>query len=72
MAELASRGIATALICSEPFITLAQTQARVLGIPDLRLVMIPHPLGGLTLDKVRERANIAVPQVIRVIKEFAK
>ena len=72
MAELRKRGLSAALICSEPFVKLGQTQARVLGIPDLPLVLIPHPLGGLSLDKVQERANVAIPQVADLIREQAK
>jgi hypothetical protein len=72
MAELRKRGLAAALVCSEPFVKLAKTQARVLGIPDLPLMLIPHPLGGLSLDKVQERANVAIPQVADLIREHAK
>jgi hypothetical protein len=72
MSELRKRGLAAALICSEPFVKLGKTQARVLGIPDLPLVLIPHPLGGLALAKVQERANVAIPQVADLIRELAK
>ncbi len=69
MAELRKRGLVTALICSDPFRSLAANQARVLGVPDLPLVMIPHPLGGLSLDGVRARAEVAIPQVVSLIEE---
>ncbi len=69
MAELRKRGLVTAVICSDPFLKLGKTQARVFGVPDLPLVMIPHPLGGLTLDEVRGRADVAIPQVVNLIQE---
>ena len=69
MAELRKRGVITALVCSDPFLKLAKNQARVFGVPDLPLVMIPHPLGGLSLDGVRARAEVAIPQVVSLIKE---
>jgi hypothetical protein len=69
MAELRKRGLVTAVICSDPFLKLGKTQARVFGVPDLPLVMIPHPLGGLTLDEVRGRADVAIPQVVSLIRE---
>ena len=72
MAELRKRGVATALICSDPFRNLAKTQAQVLGVPELPLVMIPHPLGGLSLEDVQKRADVAVPQVVNLIGEQAK
>ena len=72
MTELRKRGLITAVICSAPFLKLGTTQARVLGVPDLPLVMIPHPLGGLTLDEVRGRADAAIPQVVNLIQEQAQ
>ena len=69
MAELRKQGLTTAVICSDPFIKLGQTQARVFGVPDLPLVVIPHPLGGLGIEGVRQRAEIAIPQILKLIKE---
>jgi hypothetical protein len=68
MCELVKRGIAGAAICSEPFQQLGRTQAKVFGVPDLPLVIIPHPLGGLTLERVEGRAEHAVPQLAALIK----
>ena len=72
MAELRKRGLVTAVICSDPFLKLGKTQARVFGVPDLPLVMIPHPLGGLSLDEVKGRADAAIPQVVNLIQAQAK
>ncbi len=72
MAELRKRGLTTAVICSEPFLKLGQAQSRVFGVPDLPLVVIPHPLGGISLEQVEGRALVAIPQVIELIKEQLK
>ena len=72
MVQLRKRGLAVAVVCSESFLKLAQNQSRVFGVPDLPLVMIPHPLGGLSLADVQMRADAAVPQVLRVITEQQK
>ena len=72
MAELRKRGLVTAVICSDPFIKLGNTQARVFGVPDLPLVVIPHPLGGLSLEQVEGRAQAAIPQVAELIREQLK
>jgi hypothetical protein len=69
MCELRKLGLVTAVICSGPFLKLGENQARVFGVPDLPLVLIPHPLGGLALEEVRERAGHAVPQIVKLIKE---
>jgi hypothetical protein len=71
MAEIRKRSVAAAVICSDAFLALAKTQARVLGVPDLPLVIIPHPLGGLSLAAVEGRAAAAILQVVNLIKEQA-
>jgi hypothetical protein len=68
MAELRKRGLSTAVICSTPFEKLGRAQARVFGVPDLPLVMIRHPLGGLELDDVRARAQEAVPAIVDLLR----
>ena len=69
MSELRKRGLVTAVVVSEPFIKLGTTQSKVFGTPDLPLIKIPHPLGGLSLEQVEGRAHVAVPQVVKLIKE---
>jgi hypothetical protein len=69
MVEVRRRGVPTAVICSTPFQRLGRNQAKVFGYAELPLVMIPHPLGGLTMDEVRARAEHALPEVIRLARE---
>jgi hypothetical protein len=69
MAQLTKRGLIAAVVCSDTFMKLGTAQAKVFGVPDLPLLKIRHPLGGLTMDKVRERAAVALPQLIKVVKE---
>ncbi len=47
-------------------------QARVFGAPDLTLVMIPLPIGGLSFEQVQERTLVAIPQVVALIKSVLK
>jgi len=72
MTELRKRGLGAAVICSGPFLKLGQAQARVFGVPDLPLIVIPHPLGGISLDDVRARAEVAIPKVVDLLKERAR
>ena len=69
MAELRKRGLVTAVVCSDVFVKLGQTQAKVFGVPDLPLIVIPHPLGGLDLANVKARAEVAVPQFVKLLKD---
>jgi hypothetical protein len=72
MCELRKRGLVTAVIVSEPFLKLGKTQACVLGVPDLPLLLVPHPLGGLSLEQVEGRAGHAIPQVVELIRGHFK
>jgi hypothetical protein len=72
MCEIRKRGVAAAVICSEPFVKLASAQARVFGVPDLALIVIPHPLGGLNIEAVGSRAEIAHPQLHQLIRQIAR
>ena len=69
MAQLTKRGLIAAVVCSDSFMKLGTAQAKVFGVPDLPLLQIQHPLGGLSLDQVRERAATALPQLLRMVKE---
>ena len=69
MAELRKRGLRTGVICSTPFEKLGQAQARVFGAPDLPLIIIPHPLGGIAMPEVISRAQVALPQLLDILRE---
>lgn len=71
MAELRKRGLLTAVVCSDAFLKLGQTQAKIFGVPDLPLLVIPHPLGGLDLERVRMRADVATPQLVKLVQEHS-
>jgi hypothetical protein len=71
MIEVRRRGIPSAVICSEPFVQLGRTQSKVLGVPDLPLIVIKHPLGGLAMDDVKARADSARSQLLKVLCERA-
>ena len=72
MAELRKRGLVTAVVTSNAFLKLGQTQAKIFGVPDLPLLVIQHPLGGLDLDSVKGRAEVATPQFVKLIKEHTQ
>jgi hypothetical protein len=69
MAQLTKRGLIAAVVCSDSFMKLGKAQAKVFGVPDLPLLQIAHPLGGLAMEQVRERAAVALPQLVRFIRE---
>jgi len=72
MAAIRKRGVAAAVVCSDAFVPLATAQARVFGAPDLPLIVIPHPLGGLGPEDVKRRAEVALPRLIEILKEYMR
>jgi hypothetical protein len=65
--ELEKRGIPTAVICTEPFVTSAKAMSVLGGIPDFPFVTLQHPLGSLTPEQLRQKAIQAAPEVLRIL-----
>ena len=72
MAELRKRGLVTAVVTSTAFRKLGETQAKIFGVPDLPLLLIEHPLGGLDIERVKARADVATPQLVKLIRSHAR
>jgi hypothetical protein len=64
MVELERRGIATAAVATEPCVDEALEQARLLGMPDYRMVFIPHPVQLLTASELRALADQAFEEIV--------
>ena len=65
--SLEKRGVPAAVICTEPFASSAEAMARLGGIPDYPYVIVPHPLGSLSEEALRERAVQAAPDVLQIL-----
>ena len=46
------------------FVRLAALQSKAMGHPDLAVVLVEHPLGGLEPDEVREKAQVAAKATV--------
>lgn len=64
LVRLENREIATAGVGTEPFVDEALEQARTLGMPDLRMTLIPHPVQLLTEDELRALADAAFGDIV--------
>jgi hypothetical protein len=64
MVQLERLGIATAAVATEPFRDEALEQARVLGMPDYRLVYVPHPVQLLAVDELNALADRAFEEIV--------
>ena len=54
----------TVTIVSDLFLDLAKSIASARGLPELKLAIIPHPLGGLPPEEVRAKAAKAINAII--------
>jgi len=57
-------GVPTAVICTGPFTAEGEAQARALGLPEIRLVPITHPVSTLSAEGLAARAAEALPMVV--------
>jgi len=60
-------GIPAAVICSEAFAVSANAMANVMGEAGYVYVTTAHPVAPLTPPEVRERARIALPEVVSLL-----
>ena len=65
MVRLERLGIATAAVGTEPFADEALEQARMLGMPDYRMVLVPHPVQLLSSAELRASADRAFEEIVR-------
>ena len=55
------------LVATTAFEALAAEVAATLGLPDVRIVAVDHPLGGADETTVIDRADAAVEQTLRLL-----
>jgi hypothetical protein len=65
--DLEQKDIPVATINSDEFVRLGQSEARSLGMPGLPIVTVPHPMGDIPENKVRERARAIVKELVLVL-----
>lgn len=63
--SLESRGTPAVAIGTAPFLPEAEEQARVLAMPEQRLITVPHPIQPTPVEQVVGYANAAVTEAVR-------
>lgn len=63
--QLEGLGVPAIAICTEPFREGAKAMTLLAGMEGYPFAVIPHPIGSLTPEQIRERAIEAAPQVAR-------
>jgi hypothetical protein len=67
LVRLERRGVATAGVATEPFVDEALEQARVLGMPDLRMAFVPHPVQLLSEHELRALADGVFDRAVELL-----
>jgi hypothetical protein len=57
-------GRPTVVVATAAFAALAREEAVAQGLPDARIAVVPHPLGGVSDDVLLARADAAVDAVL--------
>lgn len=61
------QGIPTAMVATHPFRKMAETEVRVLGLKELPITFIQHPVGGLKPNLVTQKAQGAIDDVVSAL-----
>ena len=61
------RGIPAAVIITEPFVATAEAMARLAGMPEYPVAVIPHPVGSLSPDDVTARADAIAGRITELL-----
>jgi len=67
LVHLEHRGIPAVGVATAPFADEAIEQARLLGMPDCRVVYTGHPVQLLSADELDHRANAILPEVLAAL-----
>jgi hypothetical protein len=68
LVRLERRGVPTAGVGTLPFADEALEQSRLLGMPDLRLVLVAHPVQLLDADALDALADGAVERIVALLQ----
>ncbi|HEU0074645.1 MAG TPA: hypothetical protein VFS30_11625 [Dehalococcoidia bacterium] len=61
------RGVPTACVITHQFTRAGNAMARRNGYPDYKYAMVPHPIGNLKPEQIKQRALEVLPQVIEIL-----
>jgi hypothetical protein len=67
--EFEKRGVFTTTVCTSGFASLLKKTSEAKGFPNLAIVTVSHPIGGIELSRVREKADGAFSDIIKVLTE---
>ncbi|OLB37477.1 MAG: hypothetical protein AUH05_12295 [Ktedonobacter sp. 13_2_20CM_53_11] len=63
------RGKPAAVICTDQFISSARMTAQTFGMAGFPFARILHPIGRVSEKELAVRADVALPQVLAILRE---
>lgn len=61
------RGVPAACVITHQFTRAANAMARRNDFPDYKYAMVPHPIGNLKPEQIKQRAEEVLPQVVEIL-----
>jgi hypothetical protein len=65
--ELEKLGTPTITLATDSFVRLAALQSKAMGMPELAVAVIEHPLGGIEPEDVRAKARAVLPALLELL-----
>ena len=59
----------TATLCTTAFVNLARATARGLGMPELPIIVLPHPIGGRSATALEELVSAAMNDLLAALTQ---
>jgi hypothetical protein len=59
------QGIPTVTFCTVPFRVLVDARLKFLGLPDMPVVYLPHPMMTRSAEEIGEMADLVLQDVVR-------
>lgn len=63
------QGVPSASIITDVFKPTGRAMARTWGLPDFKFIAIPHPIANLKGADLDKRAELIVPEVVKLLLE---
>jgi len=69
--EFERRGLPSVVVTTEKFAPIATSMAVHFGLPETRILVLPHPFGGTPADTLRGWAGAAVDDLVALYRDGA-
>ena len=63
------QGVPAASVATHVFINMGRASAAAQGMPDYPFVVVEHPIGRLTEEEMRAKAEAALPEIVKLLLE---